>query len=95
MDDYWEGQKILEIRFTEGICPNLEILSISDCDDDLVKVETLLNTLQQLSFQGCSNLRKIKRHGCPKRYLLIGAENWSRYQDLDAKTASLPIFFLN
>lgn len=58
--------KISEIRW---VYPNLEILNVSE-SNDLVKVGTLPNTLQQLSFQGCSNLRKIKRHGCLETLLI-------------------------
>jgi hypothetical protein len=64
-----ENTKISEVTFAEGVCPNLEILHISECDD-IVKVGTLPNTLQEAFFTRCSNLRNIKGHACLERLLI-------------------------
>eukprot|EP00253_Pinus_taeda_P012764 PITA_12764 len=79
--------KISEVPFTQGACPNLEILHISECND-LVNVGTLPHTLIELEFIFSSNLRNIKGlwglaklerlvfDGCPKIETLPSMESY-------------------
>jgi len=54
-----ENTRISEVPLNEGYCPNLEILQFSRCND-LVNVGILPNTIIELEFFSCPNLRKIK-----------------------------------
>jgi len=51
--------KLSELSFAEGVCPNLQRLSIRWCHQ-LVEVGTLPSTLIKLKLISCDNLRKVK-----------------------------------
>ena len=67
--------KISEVSFTDGVCPNLQHLSITFCND-LVEVGALPATLISLDVRGCPtskiigglcgvpNLLKLDTRGC-------------------------------
>ena len=50
--------RITEISFGEGVCPVLESLDLSGCDD-LVEVGALPTTLTSLDLSDCCALKKI------------------------------------
>jgi hypothetical protein len=50
--------EISKVSFPQGVCPNLQTLKITWCND-LVEVAALPTTLLRLDLRGCGALRKI------------------------------------
>jgi Leucine-rich repeat (LRR) protein len=64
------GTGISEVSFAEGVCSNLQLLSVYKCNN-VVEVGTLPNTLIYLYFLGCDNLRKINYVPAKLQHLYI------------------------